>query len=569
MLQRYPAWVIRPMNPQRGLPALPRRSFLRLARYVCLCIFLAATGWTADAERSDSAIRVDSPDFREEHIRSDVETLASEAFGGRALGSDGAEKTARFIEVRFRHLGLEPAPGVGYQQQFPVRLQLKLSDGRQNEVSLGGPASRAQWELHRDFLPLPFSGNGRIKDAAMVFAGYAIYAPELGYDDFAGIDVRGKVVIAFRREPQEGNARSQFDGLEFTRHASFAAKARAVAERGGKALLIVSNRLPADEDAELPAFGASAGPGITPIPVLMVRAASVAPFFTEQGLSLNALQRGIEQTGKPASVAFSNLYRIALSVKIEGVNAKGANVLAWLPGDPSNGEYVIVGAHFDHVGRGERFSMDGNGKGKLHPGADDNASGVAALLELARVAKLRQQTEGARGRSVLFVAFGGEEHGLFGSSFYLHQQPLPGRKLVGMLNFDMVGRLREDEIFTAGLDSVPELRQIARDTAALDRLDLKSLSEYPYNMSDHGTFLDAGIPAVLLFTGLHMEYHTPRDTADRINAQGTLRVLGMANTLLGAMQDPASPLRFQGGANPAFERPFREATTAANPFDFE
>ncbi|MCW5965461.1 MAG: M28 family peptidase [Bryobacterales bacterium] len=570
MLHGDAARVVSPMifhDAGRSL-AMPRAA--RLGVLVCGCLAVALAAFAAGAERAGSAFRLDSPDFREEHLRSDVETLASVPFGGRALGSEGAQRAASFVESRFRELSLAPAPGIGYQQHFPVRLQLKLQEGSgQNELSLSGPASQAQWNLHKDYLPLPFSGNGRVKDATLVFAGYAIHAPELDYDDFAGIDVRGKVVIAFRREPQERNASSRFIGLEFTRHASFAAKARAVAQRGGKALLIVSNRLPADEDAELPAFGASAGPMQSPIPILMVRAAAIAPFFTEQGLSLSALQRSIDETGNPASAHFAGVYRITLSVKTEGVQAKGSNVLGWLPGDPSNGEYVVVGAHFDHVGLGERFSMDNSGKGKLHPGADDNASGVAAMLELARVLSHRQRLEGAHGRSVLFVAFGGEEHGLFGSTHFLHQQPVEGKRLVGMLNFDMVGRLREDELFEAGLGSVPELRSLATNAASRYQLDLKPLSEYPYNMSDHGTFLDAGIPAVLLFTGLHMEYHTPRDTAERVNAAGTLRVLKVAELLLEAMRDPERQLTFQGGANPGFERPFREATAPSNPFDFE
>lgn len=570
MLHGDAAWVASAMIIHLGERSLATRWVARLGLLACVCLSVALAGLAAGAERAGSSVRLDSPDFREEHIRGDVETLASAPFGGRALGSDGADRTASFVESRFRELGLLPAPGIGHQQHFPVRLQLKFQKGNgQNELSFAGPASQAQWSLHKDYLPLPFSGNGRVKDATLVFAGYAIHAPELDYDDFAGIDVRGKVVIAFRREPQERNASSRFAGLEFTLHSSFAAKARAVAQRGGKALLIVSNRLPADEDAELPAFAASAGPLQLPIPVLMVRAAAIAPFFAEQGLSLNALQRRIDETGNPASAPFGGVYRITLAVKTEGVNAKGSNVLGWLPGDPSNGEYVVVGAHFDHVGRGERFSMDNNGKGKIHPGADDNASGVAAMMELARVASHRQRLKGARERSVLFVAFGGEEHGLFGSTHFLHQHPVEGKRLVGMLNFDMVGRLRENELFEAGLDSVPEIRSLAKEASSRHQLELKPLSEYPYNMSDHGTFLDAGIPAVLLFTGLHMEYHTPRDTAERVNFAGTSRMLQVADALLEAMRDPARPLTFQGGSNPGFERPLREAATPSNPFDFE
>lgn len=535
-----------------------------------LTLLLLAFTASAAAERRASTLVRGGPDFAAEYVREDVETLASPSFEGRSLGSEGADRAAAFIEKRFRDIGLQPAPGIGYQQQFPVRLQMKVSDSaRRNELSLAGPAAMAALTLHKDFLPLPFSGIGQVRNAPLVFAGYAMHAPELDYDDFAGVDVAGKVVIAFRREPQEKNRDSRFAGLEFTRHASFAAKARAVAARGGKALLIISNRLPAEEEAELPAFPASSGPAVLPIPVLMVRPAAIAPFFVEQGLSLSGLVRAIDEQSQPRSKPFADSYRVSLSVRPDATKSEGRNVLGWLPGDPSNGEYVVVGAHYDHVGRGERFSMDNAGSGKLHPGADDNASGMAALMELARVAALRRSAGSPGGRSVLFVAFGGEEHGLFGSAHFLHQQPVPGFRLAGMLNFDMVGRLRENEIFSAGLESVPELRSVAETAAREQSLELRPLPDYPYNMSDHGTFLDAGIPAVLLFTGLHMEYHTPRDTPDRINAPGMLQVLHVASALLDAITDPARPLRFEGGKNPGYERIFREVALPSNPFDFE
>ncbi|MCU0229379.1 MAG: M20/M25/M40 family metallo-hydrolase [Bryobacterales bacterium] len=536
-----------------------------------LALTQAIAADAAAAGRSRVSItRMDAPDAQANHLRADIEALASEEFGGRALGSPGADKAAAFVEARFRELGLEPAPGIGYQQQFPVRLNLKLPEAAaQNGASVAGPASRSNWTLHKDFLPLPFSANGKWKDAPLVFAGYAIHAPELGYDDFQSIDVRGKVVIAFRREPQERKADSRFVGLDFTAHASFAAKARAVAQRGAKALLIVTNRLPAEEESELPAFAGTTGPAQLPIPVVAVRASAIAPFFTEQGLSLSALQRRIDDTGAPQSFAFPAAYRMSISVRIDGQSAKGGNVLGWLPGHPSNGDYVVVGAHFDHVGRGERFSMEGGPSGKLHPGADDNASGVAAMLELARLLSRRHRDGRPPSRSILFVAFGGEEHGLFGSAHFLHQQPVPGRRLAGMINFDMVGRLRNEELFMAGLDSVPEIRELANSAANSAGLSLQALPEYPYNMSDHGTFLDAGVPAVLFFTGLHLEYHTPRDTADRVDENGIARILKVAEALLAAMTAVENPLRFQGGANPAYERSFREAVLPPNPYDFE
>lgn len=548
----------------------------RFRRVSARVLFLALSGWMLcgaclwAAERKTSAV-VGPSETPEQRIRHDVEVLASPAFMGRALGTGGAERAADFIQTRFQDLGLRPPPHADYRQTFPVRLRVKVSkDAGQNEFTLGSPTSAQQLELHRDFLPLPFSGQGRVRNAPLVFAGYAMHAPELGYDDFAGVDVQGKVVVALRREPQEEDTRSRFAGRDFTLHASLAAKAQTVARRGGKALVLVTNRLPREENTDLPVFPASAGPVELPIPVVMVRASALESLFTQHNANLTKLAQSIDSEGVPHSFAFPSSFRSTLAVRLQGVNAKGTNVMAWVPGHPDSNEYVVVGAHHDHVGSGENYSLDNSGRGKLHPGADDNASGIAALLELARTLSAeRPEALPAGTRGVLLVAYGGEEHGLFGSSYLLRNLPLPGKKLVGAMNFDMVGRLRESELFQAGLDSVPELKDTFETAASRAGLTLKSLSEYPYNMSDHGSFLDIGIPAILLFTGLHLEYHTPRDTADRVNVEGIVTMLGVAQSVLENMRSRSTSLVYVPGANPGYQRQWTESTLPSNAFDYE
>jgi hypothetical protein len=343
-----------------------------------------------------------------------------------------------------------------------------------------------------------------------------------------------------------------------------------VMRRGGKALLLVTNRLPAEEDHQLPALATSAGPEELPIPVILVRTGALLPFFTEQGISLSTLAGEIDHGGNPKSMAFPNGYSASVSVRIDSVQTRGRNVLAWVPGHPDCKEYVIVAAHYDHVGLGEKYSMDNGGKGKLHPGADDNASGVAALLELARTLAAERQKPLPQGtRGVLLAAFGGEEHGLFGSAYLLKHPVVPGGTLVGVLNFDMVGRLRDGELFQAGLESVPELTDVVEHAAAQTGLTLKPLREYPYNMSDHGTFLDAGIPGLLLFTGLHLEYHTPRDTPDRVDTTGIAKVLEVAGEVLREMRNAERPLRYTGGKNPAYERKRTEQVSPGNAYEYE
>ncbi len=503
-------------------------------------------------------------EFSTDQWQRDVAYLADPALEGRALGSKGAAKAASYIEERFREIGLRPAPVLGARVRFPVSLDIEMDESEgHNLFRLAGPASSADLQLRKDYQPLPFSGNANLENRQLVFAGYAIADPERDYDDFAGLDIRGKIVIALRREPQEREGSSRFRGLDFTPNASFAAKARAVANRGGAGLVLVSNRLPAESADELPPFSPSAGPGKLPIPVLMARAQAIAPFFTEQGMELASLVRMIDREGKPQSFAFPTGYRATLRVTLKGKAAEGFDVLGWKPGQTE--EYIIVGAHYDHIGFGKRFAMDPAAKGTLHPGADDNASGVASMLELARTVA---QGPALR-RGVLFVAFAGEEHGLFGSAALLERTAeLPGR-LTGMINFDMVGRLRNNELFIAGLESVPGLSAPVEAAAQSAGLTLRRISEYPYSMSDHGTFLDAGVPSLLFFTGLHEEYHTARDTPDTLNPAGAHTLLDVAYETVLAMADRPGEIEYVPGKDPLIERNMREIVAPSNPLQQE
>lgn len=503
-------------------------------------------------------------DFSVDQWNKHVAYLADPSLEGRALGSRGAVRAARYIEGQFRGFGLAPAPGLGSELTFHASLNLEMDEASdQNVFRIAGPASSNSLTLHKDYQPLSFSANAALENRQMVFAGYAIADPEREYDDFAGQDVRGKVVIAFRREPEERIEDSRFQGLDFTRNATFFAKAHEVAKRGGAAVLIVTNRLPDEANDELPPFASSGGPGQLPIPVVLVRAQAIAPFFTEQGTELASLIRAIDRDRQPRSFSFAPGYRATLHVRLKGISAKGIDILGWRAGETD--EYVIVGAHYDHIGRGERFAMDPANRGKIHPGADDNASGVASLLEMARILSHGP----ALRRGILFVAFAGEEHGLFGSTALRERLPeMPGR-LVGMMNFDMVGRLRENRLFIAGLDSAPALAEVTEAAARQTGLSLERITNYPYSMSDHGTFLDAGVPAVLFFTGLHDDYHTALDTPDRLNAEGALRILAVAYETLLKLADSAESTSYIVGKDPAVQRNMTELSTPSNPFQQE
>lgn len=409
-----------------------------------------------------------------------VRFLADDALEGREVGTAGARCAAAYVAEHFRAAGLQPAGHDGsWYHTFPVRTGARRGDG--NALAISGKA----YEVGKAWTPLGFSADAAA-EGELVYGGHLLSRPGNPEDTDAHTEVEGRIVVAEWGDPDAPGGRSLRADPHF--------KATIAAGRDAAALLVL---LP--EGASLPSLDTETRNALS-IPV-----AVVAPEAAD------AVRRAARE-GAQARVAAS----------VEPVEAEARNVAALLPGsDPERaGEYVIVGAHYDHLGWGGQGSLDPDVRA-IHNGADDNASGTAALLEIARTMASGRPPA----RSVLFLAFTGEEKGLWGSSRFVADPTIPLERAVAMLNLDMVGRLAENRLTVFGMATAPEWEELVRsENRALDQPMELALAPDGYGPSDHASFYGAGIPVLHFFTNTHTEYHRPEDDWDRINADGLERV---------------------------------------------
>jgi len=467
----------------------------------------------------------DSPETIEAAVRRDVLWLADDAREGRSIGSPGLDASADYLARRFADLGLKPLPGLdGYSQPFEHELGRRVTADA--HVTVAGERLSADeatifsWSPTKSFDGVP-----------LAFAGYAIHAPKLGYDDFAGIDVKGKVVLAMRWEPHTAAGKSRLNdgGDGWSREAALVAKAEAAADAGAVGLILV-NPPEHHADAEPLLPSSQAGVRRAKIPVVHVTPAAADRLLAKAGApDLLTLQRSIDAEGKPASRDLGDL-RVSADVRTEPSKHTIRNVVAMLPGSTRPDEYVVVGAHYDHVGRGA-YGSTATGR-QIHNGADDNASGTSAMLALAeQLAKSGEPPE----RSVIFAGFTAEEVGLIGSAHFAKHPPVPIGQVVGMLNLDMVGRVRNDFLFVGGAGTAAAFDAILAAADADSPLVLKNIGRGGRGPSDHASFSRRSVPVLFLFSGVHRDYHAPGDDADKVNYAGVAQVVGLAHDLTRAM----------------------------------
>jgi hypothetical protein len=462
-----------------------------------------------------------------DRVAADIRWLADPAREGRGVGTGGLAAAGGYIEERFRALGLEPAGDEGtFRQAFEVRTGLAI--GPATHLSVGGTALASD-----AFVPAGFSANGKA-EGALVLAGYGLGDKDAGVDDYAHLDVKGKIVVVRRFAP-EG---APYDTPDKARRAGdLRQKAWRAREHGARALLVVDlPTRPANAAADWhppdeAALGKARpeGYGDAGIPVLMVKRAAIAPLIEK-----------LEKADKKQVV------KAELEVALGFTTEPAFNVIARLPGAGAKGKgrpTVVVGAHYDHLGFGDHHSLAPDSH-LPHVGADDNASGTAGVLEVARqlssrVAKLPVD--------VLFIAFSGEESGVLGSTHFT-RTPTGGLKpadLRAMLNLDMVGRLRDNKVTVFGTSSADEWKALLEPACAAARVDCATVDGGGFGPSDQMPFYAAGVPVVHFFTGTHSDYHKPSDTADKINAAGAGQVAKVVATLAAAVGERPGPLAFK------------------------
>src|SRR5579862_3504920 len=463
-----------------------------------------------------------------------IRYLASPELKGRATGSPELEKAAGFIRDKFRSLKLDPISGDSYYQDFEVTTSAKL--GNQNEINYSNGVKKETLRFNQDFIPLNVSSAGKVS-GEVVFAGYGITAPEYNYDDYAGLDVKGKIVLLLRHEPQEFDDKSVFEGKVYTAHAQIFSKAANAKIHGAKAVLMVNDVAAHSGDADdLEKFGATAGPDNAGIEFVQVKAAVVDKWLAASGKSLATIEGDIDKTLHPESFPLPETLRVTMNIDIAREVKTVHNVGAYLPGESN--EYVIIGAHYDHLGLGEQFSMAPSLAGTVHPGADDNASGTAGVIELARW--LSREPRHKRG--VLFLTFAGEELGLLGSSYYVNHPVLPLQNAVAMINMDMIGRIRDRKVYVGGVGTGTTFADLLKELAPKHDFQTDVTERAGYGSSDHTSFTTKQVPVLFFFSGLHADYHKPSDTWDKIDAPDAVRLLNLiadiSDQLIGSAPRP-------------------------------
>lgn len=507
-----------------------------------------------------------------------VALLASDSFYGRGMGHDGNEIAARYLAAALQSHDLAPLDARGYLQPFDV---ITPSLGAQNELRLsaddGSPSGRG-YAPGDHFQPVPESATGEVS-GAIAFAGFGISAPEAGFDDYAGLNVTGRIVIAFDRAPVNDRGVPLL-GAAASEHATAEAKAAAARSRGAVALLLV----PADRDHRLRDLRRAwpEAPSVRDRQFFLADAALPLPAARISGEAARALLgSGTGETPSLATLQDALTRRAAgrarqqdpatsflvagpgatLRVEVNRQPVVAHNVLAMVEGaDPDRaGELVVVGAHFDHDGL--------DGEQRVYNGADDNASGVAGVLELAEAFSRLADAGRRPRRSVLFALWNGEERGLLGSRAFLSSMP-PGRRVVASLNLDMIGRDEDipagdrrfdglapttasrntNALHVLGYSHSPDLMSVVREANAATGLTLRTtLDESPQRLlrrSDQWPFLQAGVPALFFFTGLHPDYHTPNDDVEKINFAKMERIVQLVYRVAWRVADADESPRF-------------------------
>jgi Tol biopolymer transport system component len=504
---------------------------------------IAATPKREGVQATEPGPVVEEEKISKAHLKDFVEYLASDELEGRMTGSKGAESAADYIAGYFQAIGLEPVgENESYFQEFEFTSGMKVIE-EENAFKVikkeHGAVQILEFKVESDFRPLSFSANGEV-EGEVVFAGYGLSVPGKlgeGYDSYAGLDVKDKIVLVLRYVPEEVETERR---QELNRYAGLRYKAMVAREHGAKAILVVTgpNSPNAGELAPLSFDSSLAGSGIVAASI-SGEVAKVLFAGSEKVLKEVQDQLDIENPHFEGQFPLKNV-TVKISTAVERVKKTDRNVLALLPpAEPSSEmEYLIIGAHYDHIGYGEIGSLAGKDEeGQIHNGADDNASGTAVVLQLAAV--LAEQKDLHKG--IIFALWSGEELGLIGSSHFVEHPTVPLEQVVAYINFDMVGRLRENRFNLQGVGSSTLWRKLIEKRNVAAGFDL-ILQDDPYLPTDTTAFYPKKVPVLSFFTGSHENYNRPTDDPETLNYDGMQRIATFAHHLItDVAQSPERP----------------------------
>ncbi len=499
---------------------------------------------TAAPKRQNSLVhtigeRVLDPKFSNKtSIRQHIEFLADDALEGRMTGSEGAQRAAEHIATQFEELNLKPiADEQNYFQTFEFTSGRRvIAEENRFHITrqMHGAEQVMEFSVEQDFQPLSFSRNG-VVEGEVVFVGYGLTVPgELGegYDAYAGLDVQDKIVVALRYVPE---AVAPERRQQLNRYAGLRYKAMQAREHGAKAFLVVAGPnspnagklIPLDFDSSLADSG---------IVAASINETVAKALFAPSGKDLKEIQSGLD-VENPHFVGQFPLpdIKVKIVVSIEKVKKTDQNVVALLPPSEATDktEYVIVGAHYDHIGHGEIGSLARKGEeGQIHNGADDNASGTAVVLELAAtLSEAYQEHPEKFRRGIIFALWSGEELGLIGSTHFVNNPVVPLEKVAAYINFDMVGRLRNNKLILQGVGSSSVWTKLIEKRNIPIGFNL-TLQADPYLPTDVTAFYPKEVPVLSFFTGGHEDYNRPTDDIETLNYDGLERISKLAHGII-------------------------------------
>jgi hypothetical protein len=469
-------------------------------------------------------------DIEADRLLEHIKFLASDELKGRGNGTEGLERAAEYVARAFKDAGVEPGGNDATWFQ-PFELVAGLTVGRTNELTIEQGGKRVRLALGSGYYPLAANANENpavpsttLDDIPLVFAGYGLVAPGVGYDDYATVDVNGKAVLILSHEPQERDANSRLNGTRPMPQTTLQAKAAAARNRGARALVVVGDPSHQTDEANYGLFAADPDAENHGIPVLRLSRDEMKPLIDAWGL--DNIARLIDRDLQPRSAALRGA-TIDYVEQLARNRRTVRNVIGVVRGsDPEKAkEAIVIGAHYDHVGIGGRLSVTPEATGQIHNGADDNASGTASIIEIARsIVQQRSRFP----RTIVFIAFAGEERGLLGSAHYTTDPTIPIENTIAMLNLDMVGRARGG-VDVSGLELAPSMEEDLRAAVKASGEELQIRRQGPgAGRSDDSSFIERRVPAINFFTGFHTDYHRPGDDWDKIDAPGTRRVAALA-----------------------------------------
>lgn len=455
-----------------------------------------------------------SPAITAAEIQKHVKYLASDQLEGRKTGAKGGEAAAQYIANEFKSYGLKPVGDQGtYFQKFEFVAGIRLGDV--NSLDFSAPGKTTNLELNKDFKPLGFSTSESFA-GALVFVGYGISDTSMKLDDYAGVDVSGKAVLVLRNAPPSEM------GRDFSQYASLRYKASKAKEKGAKAMIVVTGPEDSDTD-DLMRLTYDNSTGNAGLPALNITRKIADQILTGTGMTVKEIQKKLNESKQSNSFILKDV-KLSTQITLKEIRQTTMNVVGFLEGKDESlkGQIMVFGAHYDHLG------MGGEGSGSLRPdttavhhGADDNASGTAGVLELAQAfASIKQNLK----RSMLFIAFTGEELGVLGSAYYVNHPIFPLETTVAMLNMDMIGRMNKKILIVYGIGTSPGFEALAMKYNKDSTFVLK-LNKDGYGPSDHASFYAKRIPVFNFFTDIHSDYHRPSDTYDRLNYPGEEQIL--------------------------------------------